>query len=995
MSGGGSKVTSGGGRTERLLHLLAALACLVFALGLSDAARVELVAPQLAANPLIRVVARVEQRKASPSEPGPGEGGARAAAAPPEFDAVPGAELWFHRERQGQYEYVAQETTNAQGEAAVSLPAGRYWVVARAAGRARSARFVELWENRALRVELLPEARLAVSVQSDGVAVPNASVLVEGRDALPAARRSDAAGEAIFDELFAGPYRVRVAAPGYEPFEATTSGDITVRLTRTVALRVLVRDELGKPTSGAQVTLSGPGLWPARSVTTGPDGSVLVSGLSRGMFDVVARDRTRISDTLRSVYLSAATSPKVGPFTVELVLRPGRFVDVDVVDESGQAVADAEVVVADAGVSQFPLLAESDVKGRARLGPMRAQRTFLAVRADGFVPRSLWIEAEVLGRGEPVRVELVRGATLSGRVVDERGFPVEAVALEVIGTDLYGMPVAMTPQTTLVRKRHFAEMLSGPLPLIPAGELGVMPGPVPPIPLAAGAVPVPGQIESWTTGGDGRFVARGVSPGELRVLARHPEYVESVSEAVRLGPGGHVEVEIVMRAGRRVEGRLLDAQGFPVAGVRVRLTAVRGAFDRTLLTGADGSFVVAVAPRELIVSIYGVDDPLRVVLRKTVKLTDSASERLALELPEPRPEVKLRVVDERDQPVVMAQVTVLSLDPETPLRETRFSSNEGEVNVLDAAGIHARVLVEAPGFAQFERSFAALPEGATLALGRSVTVVGRATTVRGRQPASGARVVLEAPGMRRETVTDEFGAFSLGDVAPGRVSVTIEHRELGRATVEATVKRDDLGRPFELPAVDLERQASVRGRVVSARGEPVAGARVAVGIVPLYLPQGALPEGVAVTDGRGEFVLASAPPGKQTLSAYSRTSGRGSLSGVVLEAGAERADVEIKLTEPPDAPNEEFRGGVAVTLGEHDAASGTLVVVVQVAESSEARRGGLVVGDVIVAVDGTSVRSMGEARALLGGPAATDVVVSILRDKARKELRVTRESVNH
>jgi hypothetical protein len=746
---------------------------------------------------------------------------------------------------------------------------------------------------------------------------------------------------------------------------------------------------------GAKVTLTGPGLWPPRSVETGPDGSVVVSGLSRGMFDVVARDATRVSDTLRSVFLSAATAPKAGPQSVELVLRPGRFVEVDVVGDKAEPVPGAEVVVAEAGVSQFPLLARTDDKGRARLGPLSYQRAFLAVRADGFVPRSLWIESDVLAKGEPVKVELVRGATLAGRVVDERGFPVEAVTLEVIGTDLYGMPVAMTPETTLVRKRHFSEMLSGPLPLIPAGELGVMPGPVPPIPLATGGVIVPGEgVEAWTTGSDGRFVARGVSPGELRVLARHPEYVESVSDPVQLAPGGHAEVQIVMRAGRRVEGRLLDKQGFPVAQARVRLTAVRGAFDRTLVTEPDGSFVVAVAPKELVVSIYGVDDPLRVVMRKTVKLTDDASERLELELPEPRPEVKLRVVDDHDEPVSMAQVTVLSLDPETPLRETRFSSNDGEVNVLDAAGIKARVLVEAPGFAQYERSFAELPEAGTLTLGRSVTVTGRATAVRGRQPASGARVTLKAPGIMREAIADEFGAFTLNDVAPGRVTITIEHRELGRASFEATIKRDERDRPFELETVDLEKQSRVSGRVVTDSGDPVAGARVSAGIVPLYLPQGALPEGVTVTDSRGEFVLENVPPGAQTLSAYSSAAGRGS-TGVQLSSGDELGDVEIRLTEPPDAPTEEFRGGVAITLGERDEAGGVAVVVVQVADSSEAARAGITVGDVITHVDGSEVHSMGEARRLLGGPAATDVVVSVLRDGARRDLRITRESVNH
>src|SRR5690606_39827560 len=104
--------------------------------------------------------------------------------------------------------------------------------------------------------------------------------------------------------------------------------------------------------------------------------------------------------------------------------------------------------------------------------------------------------------------------------------------------------------------------------------------------------------------------------GELRVLARHPEFVDSVSDPVRLAAGGEAEAAAVLRAGRRIEGRLVDADGFPVALARVRLQASRGAFDRTLLTRPDGTFAVAVAPKDLVVSVFGVDDPLRVALRR-------------------------------------------------------------------------------------------------------------------------------------------------------------------------------------------------------------------------------------------------------------------------------------------------------------------------------------------------------------------------------------------
>src|SRR5690606_41424177 len=154
--------------------------------------------------------------------------------------------------------------------------------------------------------------------------------------------------------------------------------------------------------------------------------------------------------------------------------------------------------------------------------------------------------------------------------------------------------------------------------------------------------------------------------GELRVLARHPEFVDSVSDPVRLAAGGEAEAAAVLRAGRRIEGRLVDADGFPVAPARVRLQASRGAFDRTLLTRPDGTFAAYVAPKDLVVSVFGVDDPLRVALRRAVTLGDDPREQLELVLPAPRKDVRFVVLDEREEPVPVAQVTVLSLDPEVP-----------------------------------------------------------------------------------------------------------------------------------------------------------------------------------------------------------------------------------------------------------------------------------------------------------------------------------------
>jgi C-terminal processing protease CtpA/Prc len=84
-------------------------------------------------------------------------------------------------------------------------------------------------------------------------------------------------------------------------------------------------------------------------------------------------------------------------------------------------------------------------------------------------------------------------------------------------------------------------------------------------------------------------------------------------------------------------------------------------------------------------------------------------------------------------------------------------------------------------------------------------------------------------------------------------------------------------------------------------------------------------------------------------------------------------------------------GSVAVTLGETGAP--TEVVVVAVAEGSEAERAALAPGDVLVDVDGVGVGTMIAARARLSGPIADDVLLHVRRGDQTMALRAEREAV--
>ncbi len=805
---------------------------------------------------------------------------------------LPGATVRVFHELGGRYFAAGSARTDASGRATVQkLPRGVAWVIVDAPGHARtSTQLVLEGEPRTAEVVLAEAHALAVTVHDEkGQALPRATVLVDSGDPLPFGAITGPDGVAHFTRLGASPWTVKASARGYESVSRSgVAADTTLELRRLGSLEVHVIAAGGGPVASADVIITGSALWPARRATTDAQGVARIAALLAGTYDLKAQKGDRVSDTLMGVPLERGEDK-----SVTLELRAGRMVTVVVTDGDGDSpvvVPGADVVLAESGLSSFPLRGRTGADGTVALGPIAPGPATLAARADDFVPRGgVPVPDQLDG---PVRIPLLRGGTIEGEVVDAKGQPIDGASIEIIGSDIAGLPVSETPMLMAFRREHFEWALPGPLPLIPAGELGVMPGPVPPIP---GALPSadnadpdakPAEdIAPWVTRFDGTFTAKPVTPGRVRALVRHPAYVEATSDAVTLGPGGTAHVKVVMLAGGSLEGKIVDDNGRPVAGARVDLTAVKGTLERTTITADDGSFAFAAVPDEVLVSVARPDEPSRIVLRKTVKVGEGEKKTVEIHLPSPRDPVSVVVHDEDGQAVDAAQVTILSLDPDNPLRRTLFTRDDGALSFDDAQGLALRVVVEAPGWARFVTTTAAAPATLEVTLRHGVIVEGHVTSVRGRRYVEGASVTLVADGMRKSAITDADGGYTIRDVTPGQVRIIASAAEF--ATSETTVTVESTGRadrPFELPPVDLSEPATVEGQVVDDAGKPVLGARVAVGVVPAYLPAGALPPGIAVTDGGGHFKLADIEPGNLTLEAYAADVGRGTVRGVqVLE----------------------------------------------------------------------------------------------------------------
>jgi protocatechuate 3,4-dioxygenase beta subunit len=871
------------------------------------------------------------------------------------------------------------------------LPRGEVWVLADAPGKARGTSQLVLEGGvRSLALDLGPAFPLEVDVGDDrGDAIAGAEIEVAGADPLPVGARTGTGGQARVERLGPPPWIVTARATGYEEVVQRSVREPSLRVTlrKLGAILVTVLEERDEPVVGASVQIAGTDLWPARLARTGEHGTVRIGGLAAGTYALRATKDTRVSPIELGVPLARGAEA-----ALMLHLAAGRTIAVHVTDATaGSPVGGAHVSLAEAGLSPFPLEATTDGAGRATLGPIAAGVASLGVAADGFVDASRTVDGQERG---PVEVALVRGGTLEGRVVDARGFPVDGATIEVVGSDTSGGPIDDDPRRARFRDAHFEASLAGPRPLIPSGELGVVPGPVPPIPNVFSAPPSRSSVarleEPWVTRADGTFRIGPVSPGRVRALVRHPQFVEAQSDLVTLGPGREAHVDVVMHAGGNLEGRVQDSSGRPVSGARVAVAAARGSMERSVRTASDGTFAFAALPDAITLTATGEEGA---ATRVTLTVPEGATRSITLTLPVARLPLPVRVTDDRGYPLDAAQITAASLEQSSPLRLTTFTDRRGQAEIVGSRGLPLRVEVRAPGHATWIATTDPAKASLDVTLGLAASATGEVRAARGGDPIADAEVVLYTDVGAHRARTDRNGSFSLSDLAPGPARLRI--RAQGYAGAARDVVVDEAStRPMTFPRTELVEEGIVTGTVVDARGDPIAGARVAKDQVATYLVVGTTPAGIAVADARGRFRLGELAEGTITLEAYAPDLGRARIEGIRVVSGRTTDGVRLVLRGGAEdaSPDVGASGGVAVTLGE-TSGDPREVVLVAVAEGSEAERAGLAPGDTVLEVDGVQVHTIAGARARLSGPLSADVVVRIRRDDREESLRVGREPV--
>ncbi|MFO0932375.1 MAG: carboxypeptidase-like regulatory domain-containing protein [Planctomycetota bacterium] len=305
----------------------------------------------------------------------------------------------------------------------------------------------------------------------------------------------------------------------------------------------------------------------------------------------------------------------------------------------------------------------------------------------------------------------------------------------------------------------------------------------------------------------------------------------TIDEAAR--KAGTVTHDVKLKRAATLRGRVVDAEGKPIAGAKVSVEGAGFGLEQMMgggtnvLTAKDGAYVLeGVGPSG-----------------------ESANPF------EPRPARRVGTADagEADEP---PKVSV--------------------------------VVVEAEGFVE-GRS-----EGITVKEGAQVTVppvkLSRGATIRGtvlgpdRRPAVGAKVEVsiaaadaKGPRMRfrmngvdmgqRSFTTDKEGRFEAAACEVGTATLTVS--AAGAAPSRRTVKLESEDASPTV-TVDLRPAVRIDGVVLDDAGKPVKGVRVAVEgqLVGLEGDDAYVPEESATTKDDGRFVLDGLPSGTVTLAAY-------------------------------------------------------------------------------------------------------------------------------
>jgi protocatechuate 3,4-dioxygenase beta subunit len=613
----------------------------------------------------------------------------------------------------------------------------------------------------------------------------------------------------------------------------------------------------------------------------------------------------------------------------EITARKGFSLSGRIVDAEGRPLPDAEVEH-----PTGPGSARTDADGRFVLEGVAESGNDVVASKPGFVAARA---SNVRGGSSDRTMAMRRGLPLVGAVVAADGTtPVPGAVVRVDGRDTHASAEADAEGRFRIEEfgeghvsvladggeRGVCEVTGVALPRPADSVLKLVLAPAKAVngrlldattrkPVAGAVVDVTaGRRRLWTrSGADGTFTVRPAPAGDWRLAVSAPRYVRT-NRSIARAQLGEKPVEVFLREGATITGRVTDDQRRPVTAAKVRAVESenRGLSGApTAVTAEDGTFTLRRVPAV---------EALRLVVThadfEPASLGDlglkPGEARAGIAFSLRRGAVLTGVVTAGDAPLggVQMYVTVSRAGFGAPPRSIvgpmwswpRVTTGpDGRFRIGGLAPGEYSVTAAKTGYARETKDVVVAdgrgPEPLAFALESEAVIAGSARGKRGTgvpDQTVTARAADAASRSSSAARTLADGSFRIEGLKPG-VSYNLFVSSAG-----SNAPRKTVAAPAEGVEIVLAGMGRIAGRVVDAEGRPVPEFQVSAQTDKTSGGSGWVnPIRQDVSSETGEFIVENAPAGALEVRVVAKGYQAARVGGIAVEEGETRAGVEVKL----------------------------------------------------------------------------------------------------